>query len=102
MTPLPRVTAALERALPDLPPNVDRVAYTIDVDATGADSLVVYFLLRGEIPTAQKRELEERLRYELRTAGDRAVYFRWRTADEHQRVVTKAGLIDRPVSVARP
>jgi hypothetical protein len=73
----------------------------VDVNASGADSLVVYIVVknRAEIPSSQKRKLEDQLREALqRVLVDYSVHFRWRTADEQKEVLTMKGLVDRPVS----
>lgn len=105
MKSLLKVNKALKEAVPKLPEaeSISDVAYLVDVTPTGADSLVVYVVLKNKKPvtTASKRKVESRLRDALRTALDYDVYFRWRTAEEQKEVVTMGGLIDRPVSALR-
>jgi hypothetical protein len=103
MEPLPRVKKALKDAKSKLPnaAAIADLAYLVDVNASGADSLVVYIVVKSpsEIPSVQKREVEDRLREALRRVLDYSVYFRWRTAEEQNEVLTMRGLVDRPVSV---
>ena len=101
MKSLLRVTKALKDAAAELPPSaaIDDLAYLVDVNPSGADSLVVYVIFKNREPiTTTKRKIEARLRTALRAALDIDVYFRWRTAVEQRAVLTMAGLIDRPVS----
>ncbi len=105
MKSLLRVKKALKDALSKLPgaAAIDDLAYLVDVNASGADALVVYVVLKNSkpVPTQTKRDIESALREALRTALDYDVYFRWRTAAEQKEVLTMQGLVDRPVSALR-
>jgi len=96
-----RVKKALKDAKPKLPSAsaISDVAYLVDVNASGADSLFVYIILKDgrQLPTLAKLDIESHLRDALSSTIDYDVYFRWRMAGEHREVLAMHG-VDRPVS----
>jgi hypothetical protein len=105
MATLSEVSEALREAHNTLP-NRDAItdlAYLLDVDPYGAESLVVYITTADEqtLDPAGKRAVEAALRTALSRDVGYGVYFRWQT--EHERVesrrsVARRGLIDQPHS----
>lgn len=103
MTSLPRVKKALRHAHAKLPEkdDVQDLAYLMDVDPYGSESLVVYVKLRrGFSPLpAEKRVLESNIRKELQAVVGYSIFFRWFSEEEEgDTIVTKSGLVDRPIS----
>jgi len=104
MTPLPRVRKALRDAHAKLPEKdvVRDIAYLIDVDPYGSESLVVYVKLRkGSKPLpGAKRAVESALREKLHAAVGYQVFFRWFSEEEEDAdtIITKSQLVDSPVS----
>jgi hypothetical protein len=98
---LPRVSAELSEALSKLPTGVERLAYLVDAGPDGSDVLVVYIVMGAAVDTTARRSVEKTLREALAKVFGYEVSFRWRLSDEHERVATKGGLIDRPVAVSR-
>lgn len=83
------------------------LAYLVDVDPYGAESLVVFITRADDHPldAESKRAVEAKLREALSKAVSYSVYFRWQTESEvlqsRRRVTTKSGLIDQPHSALR-
>jgi hypothetical protein len=104
MIPLPRVTKALREAHAQLPQKdqVRDLAYLLDVDPYGSESLVLYVKLGtgAAVSTSEKRALEALVREKLQAAVGYQVFFRWFSEEEvsGDLVPTKSGLLDRPVS----
>jgi hypothetical protein len=100
-----RVKKALKDAKPKLPGSsaISDLAYVVDVNASGADALFVYIILKDNrhLTTLEKLDVENLLRDGLRAALDYDVYFRWRMAGEHREVLAMHGPVDRPVSALR-
>jgi hypothetical protein len=84
MESLPRVKKVLNEAKSKLPnaAAITDLAYLVDVNASGSDSLVIYVVVKDQakISSVRKREVEDRLREALGRVLDHNVYFRWRTA----------------------
>jgi hypothetical protein len=105
MMPLPRVTTALREAHAQLPQKdlVRDLAYLLDVDPYGSESLVLYVKLgKGfTLPASDKRALESLVREKLQAVTGYQVFFRWFSEEEEddgELVTTKSGLLDNPVS----
>lgn len=104
MKPLIRVTAALREAHAQMPQRdqIRDLAYLLDVDPFGSESLVLYVKLgKDSSPSAtEKRALEALMREKLQEKVGYQVFFRWLSEDEDPdaRVTTKSGLMDAPVS----
>jgi hypothetical protein len=105
MATLLRARAALRKAHQALPDReaITDLAYLVDVDPYGAESLVVYITTvdARSLDAASKRTVETKLREALSRALGCNVYFRWQTNNEvmqGQQIVTEAGLVDQPHS----
>jgi hypothetical protein len=107
MTPLPRVTKALRRAHEQLPKReqIRDIAYLLDVDPCGSESLVLYVTLKrgSQVSPREQRELEAVLREKLRAAGGYQVFFRWLSEDEpgSGSALTRSGLVAAPISALK-
>jgi hypothetical protein len=94
---LPRVRDELRALHPEMPDGVVDLAYRLDVDTDGAESIVVHVVVsKIERFNAEKRGvIEQRVREALESATGARVYFRWRTAAEdvqERRLAKREGL----------
>jgi len=65
---------------------IANLAYVVDANASGADSLFVYIILKKgrQLSMLMKLNIESRMRDVIRSTIDYDVYFRWRMVGEHQ------------------
>lgn len=106
MATLVRTRNTLRTVHKTLPKGVVDLAYLVDVDADGVESLIVYFVVSRQdlFDSARKRAFEENVRKAVAATGWERIYFRWRTAAEdaeERRISTKSGMLDQPHSAVR-